>query len=89
MHCVGFVDTEDMNMTSRRRKFTSLAAYSNSKLAQVTVLNVLMRFKTHFVICITLISAKGVFGIYNFYDFLKFLVKPFYIYKKKLMPFES
>ncbi|XP_042473541.1 dehydrogenase/reductase SDR family member FEY-like [Zingiber officinale] len=41
MHCVGFVDTEDMNMTSRRRKFTSLAAYSNSKLAQVKFSSIL------------------------------------------------
>jgi NAD(P)-dependent dehydrogenase (short-subunit alcohol dehydrogenase family) len=36
MHTVGFVDAEDMNLTSGKRKFTSLMGYSNSKLAQVS-----------------------------------------------------
>lgn len=36
MHYVGFVDTEDMNVVSGRRKFTSLVGYTSSKLAQVT-----------------------------------------------------
>lgn len=35
MHCVGFVDTEDMNVVSGKRKYTSLVGYSSSKLAQV------------------------------------------------------
>uniref|UniRef100_A0A7N2MPL4 Uncharacterized protein n=1 Tax=Quercus lobata TaxID=97700 RepID=A0A7N2MPL4_QUELO len=34
MHYVGFVDTEDMNVVSGKRKFTSLVGYSSSKLAQ-------------------------------------------------------
>ncbi|KAL5207363.1 hypothetical protein ABZP36_031798 [Zizania latifolia] len=34
-HTVGFVDAEDMNMTSGKQKFTSLLGYSNSKLAQI------------------------------------------------------
>ncbi|KAM0061641.1 putative NADP-retinol dehydrogenase [Helianthus debilis subsp. tardiflorus] len=35
MHQVGFVDPEDMNVVSGKRKFTSLVGYSSSKLAQV------------------------------------------------------
>ena len=35
MHHVGFVDTEDMNVTSGKRKFSSLVGYSSSKLAEV------------------------------------------------------
>ncbi|XP_028079000.1 dehydrogenase/reductase SDR family member FEY-like isoform X2 [Camellia sinensis] len=34
MHYVGFVDTEDMNVVSGKRKYTSLVGYSSSKLAQ-------------------------------------------------------
>ncbi|RXH75282.1 hypothetical protein DVH24_030003 [Malus domestica] len=37
MHYVGFVDTEDMNVVSRKRKYTSLVGYSSSKLAQVVL----------------------------------------------------
>lgn len=35
MHNLGFVDPEDMNVTSGKRKFTSLVGYTSSKLAQV------------------------------------------------------
>lgn len=35
MHYVGFVDPEDMNIVSGRKKFTSLLGYCSSKLAQV------------------------------------------------------
>ncbi|CAL9243326.1 unnamed protein product, partial [Arabidopsis halleri] len=35
MHYVGFVDPNDMNVVSGKRKFSSLRAYSSSKLAQV------------------------------------------------------
>ena len=35
MHYVGFVDPDDMNVVSGRRKFTSLVGYSGGKLAQV------------------------------------------------------
>lgn len=35
MHNLGFVDPEDMNVTSGKRKFTSMVGYSSSKLAQV------------------------------------------------------
>lgn len=41
MHQIGFVDTEDMNVVSGKRKFTSLVGYSGSKLAQVMFSNVL------------------------------------------------
>ncbi|XP_057967024.1 dehydrogenase/reductase SDR family member FEY-like [Malania oleifera] len=41
MHYVGFVDTEDMNVVSEKRKFTSLLGYSSSKLAQVMFSSVL------------------------------------------------
>ncbi|PWA96302.1 Glucose/ribitol dehydrogenase [Artemisia annua] len=41
MHQVGFVDTEDMNVTSGKRKFTSLVGYSSSKLAQVMFSSIL------------------------------------------------
>ncbi|XP_022924166.1 dehydrogenase/reductase SDR family member FEY-like isoform X2 [Cucurbita moschata] len=41
MHYVGFVDTEDMNIISSKRKFTSLVGYSSSKLAQVMFSSVL------------------------------------------------
>jgi hypothetical protein len=35
MHYVGFVDSEDMNVMSGKRKFSSMVGYSSSKLAQV------------------------------------------------------
>ncbi|CAN6463456.1 unnamed protein product [Victoria cruziana] len=35
MHQVGFVDPDDMNLVSGKRKFSSLNGYSSSKLAQV------------------------------------------------------
>ncbi|XP_010242297.1 PREDICTED: retinol dehydrogenase 12-like [Nelumbo nucifera] len=41
MHYVGFVDTEDMNIVSGKRKYTSLAGYSNSKLAQIMFSSIL------------------------------------------------
>ncbi|KAI7751305.1 hypothetical protein M8C21_002865 [Ambrosia artemisiifolia] len=41
MHQVGFVDPEDMNVVSGKRKFTSLVGYSSSKLAQVMFSSVL------------------------------------------------
>ena len=37
MHYVGFVDPEDMNVVSGRRKYTSLIGYCSSKLAQVVL----------------------------------------------------
>ncbi|KAK8948107.1 hypothetical protein KSP40_PGU007572 [Platanthera guangdongensis] len=43
MHFVGFVDADDMNITSGRRKYTSLAAYSNSKLAQIKFSSILQK----------------------------------------------
>nr|AAB05205.1 protochlorophyllide reductase homologue [Medicago truncatula] len=43
MHHVGFVDTEDMNLTSGKRKFSSLVGYSSSKLAQVMFSSVLFK----------------------------------------------
>ncbi|KAL5542652.1 hypothetical protein UlMin_010362 [Ulmus minor] len=43
MHYVGFVDTEDMNVVSGKRKFTSLVGYAGSKLAQVMFSNVLFK----------------------------------------------
>lgn len=41
MHHVGFVDVEDMNVVSGKRKYTSLVGYSSSKLAQVMFSSVL------------------------------------------------
>ncbi|XP_022897072.1 dehydrogenase/reductase SDR family member FEY-like [Olea europaea var. sylvestris] len=41
MHYVGFVDTEDINVLSGKRKYTSLVGYSSSKLAQVMFSSVL------------------------------------------------
>ncbi|KAL3529420.1 hypothetical protein ACH5RR_008742 [Cinchona calisaya] len=41
MHYVGFVDTEDMNVTSGKRKYTSLVGYCGSKLAEVMFSSVL------------------------------------------------
>ncbi|XP_020113159.1 retinol dehydrogenase 12-like [Ananas comosus] len=43
MHYVGFVDTEDMNLTSGKKKYTSLWGYSNSKLAQVKFSSILYK----------------------------------------------
>ncbi|GJN18801.1 hypothetical protein PR202_gb06003 [Eleusine coracana subsp. coracana] len=36
MHTVGFVDAEDMNLRSGKRKYKSWLGYANSKLAQVS-----------------------------------------------------
>ncbi|CAH9147128.1 unnamed protein product [Cuscuta epithymum] len=41
MHYVGFVDTEDMNVVSGKRKYTSLVGYSGSKLAQIMFSSIL------------------------------------------------
>ncbi|WCJ34726.1 NAD(P)-binding Rossmann-fold superfamily protein [Euphorbia peplus] len=41
MHYIGFVDTEDMNVVSGKRKYSSLVGYSSSKLAQVMFSSVL------------------------------------------------
>ncbi|PIA30938.1 hypothetical protein AQUCO_05300044v1 [Aquilegia coerulea] len=43
MHAVGFVDTEDMNVTSGKRKFSSLVGYSSSKLAQIMFSTILQK----------------------------------------------
>ncbi|KAJ0966828.1 hypothetical protein J5N97_023745 [Dioscorea zingiberensis] len=43
MHYVGFVDTEDMNVTSGKRKYTSLVGYTNSKLAQIKFSSILQK----------------------------------------------
>ncbi|KAF6160765.1 hypothetical protein GIB67_035966 [Kingdonia uniflora] len=43
MHYVGFVDTEDMNVVSGKRKFTSLVGYTSSKLAQVMFSSILQK----------------------------------------------
>ncbi|XP_073056523.1 LOW QUALITY PROTEIN: dehydrogenase/reductase SDR family member FEY-like [Primulina eburnea] len=41
MHYVGFVDTEDMNVVSGKRKYTSLVGYSSSKLAEIMFSSIL------------------------------------------------
>ncbi|XP_061348010.1 dehydrogenase/reductase SDR family member FEY-like [Gastrolobium bilobum] len=41
MHHIGFVDAEDMNVTSGKRKFSSMVGYSSSKLAQIMFSSVL------------------------------------------------
>ncbi|KAK4766360.1 hypothetical protein SAY87_008002 [Trapa incisa] len=41
MHYVGFVDEEDMNVVSGRRKYSSLVGYAGSKLAQVMFSSIL------------------------------------------------
>ncbi|KAK9106376.1 hypothetical protein Syun_022387 [Stephania yunnanensis] len=41
MHYVGFVDPEDMNMNLGKRKFSSLAGYGSSKLAQIMFSSIL------------------------------------------------
>ncbi|GMH03905.1 hypothetical protein Nepgr_005744 [Nepenthes gracilis] len=41
MHYVGFVDPEDMNVVSGKRKFTSVMGYSGSKLAQIMFSSIL------------------------------------------------
>lgn len=43
MHSVGFVDPDDMNVITGKRKFTSLVGYSSSKLAQVMFSSVLQK----------------------------------------------
>ncbi|KAL5721515.1 hypothetical protein ACHQM5_005153 [Ranunculus cassubicifolius] len=43
MHYVGFVDPEDMNVISGKRKFSSLVGYSSSKLAQVMFSSILQK----------------------------------------------
>lgn len=43
MHYVGFVDTEDMNVVSGKRKYTSYVGYTSSKLAQIMFSSVLHR----------------------------------------------
>ncbi|KAJ3693920.1 hypothetical protein LUZ60_009400 [Juncus effusus] len=43
MHFVGFVDTEDMNLTSGKTKYSSYLGYSNSKLAQVKFSSMLFK----------------------------------------------
>lgn len=60
MHYVGFVDTEDMNVVSGKRKFTSLVGYSSSKLAQVMFSSVLhKRLPAESGICV-LCASPGI-----------------------------
>ncbi|KAK4269487.1 hypothetical protein QN277_022640 [Acacia crassicarpa] len=42
-HFLGFVDVDDMNFTSSRRKFSSFKGYSSSKLAQVMFSSILQK----------------------------------------------
>jgi hypothetical protein len=41
MHHLGFVDSNDLNITSGKRKYSSVIGYSGSKLAQVRKTDVL------------------------------------------------
>ncbi|TMW87947.1 hypothetical protein EJD97_019231 [Solanum chilense] len=41
MHYVGFVDPEDMNVVSGKRKYTSVVGYGGSKLAQIMFSSIL------------------------------------------------
>ncbi|GLJ32213.1 hypothetical protein SUGI_0648400 [Cryptomeria japonica] len=43
MHQLGFVDPEDLNITSGKRKYSSAAGYSGSKLAEIMFSSVLQR----------------------------------------------
>ncbi|KAG0477737.1 hypothetical protein HPP92_012456 [Vanilla planifolia] len=43
MHSVGFVDPEDMNVTSGKRKYSSLVGYTSSKLAQIKFCSILQK----------------------------------------------
>nr|GMD34354.1 retinol dehydrogenase 12-like [Ipomoea batatas] len=43
IHYTGFVDSEDMNVVSGKRKYRSLVGYSGSKLAQVMFTSVLQK----------------------------------------------
>lgn len=43
MHYLGFVDTEDMNLTSGRKKYTSYLGYTGSKLAQVKFSSIMQK----------------------------------------------
>ncbi|GLJ13419.1 hypothetical protein SUGI_0211880 [Cryptomeria japonica] len=43
MHQLGFVDPEDLNITSGKRKYSSTAGYSGSKLAEIMFSSVLQR----------------------------------------------
>ncbi|XP_022639762.1 retinol dehydrogenase 12 isoform X2 [Vigna radiata var. radiata] len=49
MHHVGFVDTDDMNVTSGKRKFSSLVGYSSSKLAEARDLPKLVQAAYHLI----------------------------------------
>ncbi|KAK4257952.1 hypothetical protein QN277_007474 [Acacia crassicarpa] len=42
-HFLGFVDVDDMNFTSRRRKFSGFKGYTSSKLAQVMFSSILQK----------------------------------------------
>ncbi|XP_004301423.1 PREDICTED: WW domain-containing oxidoreductase-like [Fragaria vesca subsp. vesca] len=54
---VGFIDTDDMNLVSGKRKYTSLAGYSSSKLAQIMFSCVLhKRLPAEAGICVTCVS---------------------------------
>ncbi|KAF2541879.1 hypothetical protein F2Q68_00030344 [Brassica cretica] len=43
MHSVGFVDSDDMNVVSGSRKYSSVVGYSSSKLAQIMFSSVLFK----------------------------------------------
>ncbi|XP_010537072.1 PREDICTED: retinol dehydrogenase 11-like isoform X2 [Tarenaya hassleriana] len=43
MHHIGFVDPDDMNLISGRRKYSSLKGYSSTKLAQVMFSSILFK----------------------------------------------
>ncbi|KAG5407191.1 hypothetical protein IGI04_013310 [Brassica rapa subsp. trilocularis] len=43
MHSVGFLDPDDMNVVSGRRKYSSVVGYSSSKLAQIMFSSILFK----------------------------------------------
>ncbi|XWS50899.1 hypothetical protein CRYUN_Cryun12cG0129600 [Craigia yunnanensis] len=49
MHYVGFVDTEDMNAISGKRKYSSLLGYTSSKLAQARDLPRIVQAAYHLI----------------------------------------
>ncbi|KAL6579721.1 hypothetical protein OROMI_007745 [Orobanche minor] len=46
MHNLGFIDPEDMNVISGKRKFSSMVGYSSSKLAQLSRTSQLIMFSS-------------------------------------------
>ncbi|KAL6509704.1 hypothetical protein OROGR_023014 [Orobanche gracilis] len=58
MHNLGFIDPEDMNVTSGKRIFSSMVGYSSSKLAQLSQTSQLVRLSCSLFVALHIMDLR-------------------------------